>query len=260
MHRAVTAAVLICLAGQAWSQDQAGHGLWPLDRTGLSVRLERQLAAALPYRAETRWNSYRALQETALMRWFYGRYSATVTTRVSDVYPGYPDLNLIDSDGDGQADFFAYYGEADDTNEFGALFRSSGGDGPLFWLVLNGSLVSDPQDTDSDPIWFTYHVADRDGDGRVDLMISNDLEFNGDEVADGRETVWIFDDDGDARFERAEYNIHGIEVAAAAGVQAVADLTGFAAGPAGAYSSDSFPWLAQAVFDDVSAALHEVQP
>jgi hypothetical protein len=218
-HRAAPLAALLALiAAPAPGQDTHREVDLPLfDRTGLSMYLDRLTAGALPYDPATQWQSYRTISRVADVLRRENRYVTTLHMRPTDTFPAYPMLLLIDADGNGRAETFAYQTSAEDTDtlEFGMFFTLPG-EGRPHWLVFNGGpgMQEDGQGGVS-MFWATHHYIDRNGDGAFDIYAVN----GGPDLAAPTDSEWIYDDDFDGRIDRAERIIDG-------GVQNLADAEG----------------------------------
>jgi len=226
-------------------------------KTGLSMYVQRKLASVWPWDPERRTDAFQTVTKIAEALWHTDSYGAEIATARTGTFPGYPLLVLTDEDGNGTADFYAYYDESrsEDTMEFGAFFAEQGKARP-FWLLFNGG-PSLEMTASGEMVffWLNHQFIDRNSDGAFDTYIVNDVDFDGNGQASASDTAWMYDDDADGLLDRAELIIDG-RVQTIAPENGILDLRRLG-GPQHQPSRVGDPLFAfpDAVADDIQAAL-----
>lgn len=197
----------LVLAPLASSSLQAARGDGAAAPSKLAQAKARTLAMISPYRAEQRWESYRAV--SALFDKLWRKPVAIRPLREANLatLPSLPLLRLEDRDGDGAAEFFSYLpGDGTDhTQEFGAFFDLDGNGRPD-WLVYYGGLAPTKQLR-----FFLWHhyLIDTNGDGRFDIRIFEAIDSDGDGLPEEGVSTWLIDVDHDGLVDRAERMVGG---------------------------------------------------
>jgi hypothetical protein len=120
-------------------------------------------------------------------------------------------LRLNDRDGDRLADQFVVVGTTKEKDsKFFGFFFDLNGDGRVDYLVVSGGIL--PSKDFSKIVWKAYHWIDSNTDGRVDIVVSNDVDLDGDRFYDPGLTSWIFDRDFDGLYDSGEYVGPGIRM------------------------------------------------
>lgn len=194
-------AVLSLGAGDAASQDAPGQLIKVAAKTK-----SRTAARVAPYDDKRRVQIYSTLNKEYLKLWDRGsgRVVATARTRT---FNRFPHLRLEDRDGDGVADFYAYYPSSSggQTMEFGAFFDIAG-DGTPDWLVFyGGSIMAERKRM----AWWNHHAIDRNNDGKFDTLVVDRIDMNGNGLIEPGTSVWIYDANFDGRIDLAEHVVKG---------------------------------------------------
>jgi hypothetical protein len=117
-------------------------------------------------------------------------------------FEAFPILELIDRDGDGKADSFAYTPkDGGDTQEFGFIFDLNK-DGKIDYIVFNQGLA---MTKDMKFYWSKYHWIDSNYDGKIDIYVNPTIDLDGDKSPDEGVTAWVYDTDFDGDVDKAEY-------------------------------------------------------
>ena len=124
-------------------------------------------------------------------------------TRKTNTFPDHPYLTIFDSDQNGQPDQFTYEEKkGKPSEEFGFIFDLNK-DGVMDYVVFNGGpLITKDL---ARLMWMNRHFIDSDFDGKLDIMVFNDIDLNGDHELDTGVTAWIYDPDFDGGIDSAEY-------------------------------------------------------
>lgn len=202
-QRAITAVCLsLCLASPALTES----------RTGLSMYINRHMAQVWPWRDDARFDAFAIVTDMTEKLLHTEVYGNEIATLMTDSFEGFPLLALTDKDGDGRADFYAYYDERreDTTLEFGAYYTESGNVMP-YWLVFNSGPSFNMSD-EGDPVfyWINYQFVDRNRDGRFDTYAVNNLDYDGDGQGSATDVLWLYDDDFDGGLDRGEHIVDGV--------------------------------------------------
>jgi hypothetical protein len=106
-------------------------------------------------------------------------------------------------DGDGEAEEFSFLppGKSEGP-DFGFAYDLNR-DGRIDYLVFNGGPMFGA--TSGQMVWMNYHWIDTDADGRIDVVVYNDVDRNGDGLADEGWTAWVYDRNHDGIPDDAEY-------------------------------------------------------
>jgi len=111
-------------------------------------------------------------------------------------------LELMDRDGDGKADEFAFSPKkGENTPDFGFIFDLNN-NGKIDYIVFNGGPLFTK---DFKMIWMNYHWIDSNYDGKIDIMVYNNINLDGDKFPDEGITAWIYDLDFNGTIDKAEY-------------------------------------------------------
>lgn len=181
-------------------------------RTGISMYIDRHMTQVWPWRDEARFKAFAIVADMAEKLQHIDAYGNEVATVMTDGFEGFPLLVLTDEDGDGRADFYAYYDERREKNtlEFGAYFTEPGADMP-YWLVFNsGPSFMMPAEGDMVFFWINYQFVDRNRDGKFDTYAVNNLDFDGNGQGSATDVLWLYDDDFDGGLDRGEHIVDGI--------------------------------------------------
>ena len=202
-QRAATAVcLLLSLASPAFTESQ----------TGLSMYIDRHMAQVWPWRDDARFDAFAIVTDMTEKLRHTDTYGNEIATLMTDSFEGFPLLVLTDEDGDGRADFYAYYDERreDTTLEFGAYYTEPGDVMP-YWLVFNGGPSFNLSD-EGDPVfyWINYQFVDRNRDGKFDTYAVNNLDHDGDGYGSAADVLWLFDDDFDGGLDRGEHIVDGV--------------------------------------------------
>ena len=181
-------------------------------KTGFSMYVARHMRMVWPWRDEARFDAFAIVTDMSEKVMHSTDYGEEIATAMTIGFEGFPLLVLSDEDGDGRADFYAYHDEKREevTYEFGAFFTDPGKDFP-YWIVFNGgpSFETSPSG-EFTFYWMNYQFVDRNGDGRCDVYVTNNVSYKGDGSTRANDTLWLYDDDYDGRLDRAEHIIDGV--------------------------------------------------
>jgi len=101
----------------------------------------------------------------------------------------FPLLELIDRDGDGKAEQFAYMPKkGGSTREFGFIFDLNK-DVKIDYIVFNQGLA----------------LTKDNYDGKIDIHVIPTVDLDGDKFPDKGVTAWVYDTDFDGDVDKAEY-------------------------------------------------------
>jgi len=174
--------------------------------------VDRHMLQVWPWRDEARFDAFATVAGVAEKLRHTGAYGAEIATLMTDTFEGFPRLVLTDEDGDGEADFYAYYDEMhhEDTLEFGTFFIEPGRTMP-YWLLFNsgpGLALSD----EGDPVlyWINYQFVDRNRDSKFDTYAVNNLDHDGDGQGSASDFLLLYDDDFDGGLDRGEHIVDGV--------------------------------------------------
>lgn len=181
-------------------------------RTGLSMYIDRHLAQVWPWRNDARLDAFATVTDMTEKLRHADAFGNEIATLMTYSFDGFPLLVLTDEDGDGEADFYAYYDERreDTTLEFGAYYTEPGDVMP-YWLVFNNGPSFDLSD-EGNPVffWINYQFIDRNRDGRFDTYAVNNLDYDGDGQGSATDVLWLYDDDFDGGLDRGEHIVDGV--------------------------------------------------
>lgn len=164
------------------------------------VDLAAESRAIGPYAAERRAAVQRAVGQAAERAFRAGRTAPRTVVRSVGLPEG-GRLELV-SLHRGEADQFVLWSQGQrGTQDFGYLF-SLGGAGPDY-LVFNGGLL--PGAVAGEMAWHTLHMIDTGGTGRVDVLVYDAVDLDGDHRPDAGWTAWLYDRDRDGRVDDGEY-------------------------------------------------------
>lgn len=178
--------------------------------TGLSMSVSRSLKLVWPWRPEARFKAFSTVTQAAEALWHAQGYGQDIAVLMTNSLGDHPLLVLTDQDGDGRADFYAYYDEnrLEITREFGAFFTEPGSKHP-YWLVFNGgpSFEMSPSG-EMNLFWVNYQFVDRNQDKRFDTYIVNGIDFDADGSGSSADTLWLYDEDFDGKLDRGEHIVN----------------------------------------------------
>jgi hypothetical protein len=155
-----------------------------------------------PYDPAQRLETYRAIDAAAVAAIAAARRTARVVVATAELPDGGGRLELASFGERRRAEQFALYAPGQrDTQDFGYVFEL-GGAGRFDWLVFVGGPM---RLTGSAIDWMDYHWIDTNGDGRVDVVVFNAVDLDGDRAPDPGVTGWLYDRDHDGLVDDAEY-------------------------------------------------------
>ena len=190
------ALLLAACAGSSTENDQGGN------KVLLQEYSDRIKAGVPPLSSDNKLYVYETID--------YRSHTLRTSKTVEKLYasktttmPEHPYLAILDSDHDGAPDQFVYQEvKGKPSVEFGFLFDLNK-DGKVDYFVFNGGPM---MNKDLKRImWMNYHVLDSNFDGRIDILVYNDIDLNGDHEADNGVTAWIYDNNFDGSIDSAEY-------------------------------------------------------
>jgi hypothetical protein len=161
------------------------------------------LAEIGPYEHERRAYTLETIDELCrVIRRFPNR--DIVATLETDTFGDGPILDLMDIDGDGVADTYAYSeegGGGGNTQHFGWIYDLNA-DGKFDHIVFSqGVMIAKPMRL----ISTFYHAIDSNYDDRADIWVFPDTDLDGDGMVDEGVFTWIYDVDFDGRIDSGEY-------------------------------------------------------
>lgn len=182
-------------------------------RTSLSTHVNHNMEQVWPWRDDARFKAHAIVTDMTEKMWHTEAYGAEIAIHRTEAFaPDLPILVLTDEDGDGRADFYAYFDEKREANtlEFGAFFTEPGKSAP-YWLVFNsGPSFIIPKGGDPIYYWINYQFVDRNGDGRFDAYAVNNLDYHRDGQGSATDILWLYDDDYDDGLDRGEHIVDGV--------------------------------------------------
>ena len=187
-----------------------GSSAYAEQKTGMSMYIDRKFNSVWPFEYTQRWEAYTTITKLAETLFHTNDYSNEIALMPTESFPGFPELVLTDEDGNGQADFYAYYNEdrTDTTLEFGPFFTDD--TGYPVWLIFNGGpSFSIDEDGEMEVFWMNYQFIDRNGDNAFDVYVVNGIDFDHDGQPENLSTAWVYDDNFDGFADRAEHLING---------------------------------------------------
>ncbi|NIP45126.1 MAG: hypothetical protein GWO29_01410 [Gammaproteobacteria bacterium] len=114
-------------------------------------------------------------------------------------------LIISDRDRDGTADEFAYLTDPQkQVEDFGFMFDLDK-NGQFDYIVFNGGPMVSQRPTGKAMYWMNYHWIDSNGDGRIDIVVDNDIDRDSDSLPELGVTAWIYDEDYDGYVDSSEF-------------------------------------------------------
>lgn len=155
-----------------------------------------------PYDSARRVETYLAVDAAAVAAIGAARREKRTVVATSELPGDQGRLELASFRSDRRPDQFAVFAKGQkDTHDFGYLFDLDG-DGRFDWVVFVGG----PMRWSGSRIgWMDYHWIDTDGDGRVDVMVLNAIDLDGDHIPEEGVTAWLYDRNHDGLLDDGEY-------------------------------------------------------
>lgn len=171
--------------------------------------IDGALGSVSPYKDKARWRTFKTVAKLYDRVWTQNGGARVLSVTRTNSFPGHPYLMLQDRDGDAQADFYVYMRSAtnQNTQEFGGVFDLDRNNQPD-WIVFYGGVSISEKGTFSMTSW-NHHGIDRNGDGKVDVLVIDGVDRNGNGRIEPGATAWIYDDDFDGRVDRGEHILNG---------------------------------------------------
>ena len=182
------------LATVALAADIEGQG------SGFSMYKARMLADVLPYDVSRRVETHRVMQRLGQLS-LNPLFNQMVGEIETDTFPELPRLVLIDNDNDKVADYFVYYSDDGPSDLYGAFFGLVDG-GPPAWVVFPvGPFIDDNKEF----LFLFTHWVDQNSDGKLDLIIQEDVDMDGSGLPEAGTSAWLSDDDFDGLIDTAAH-------------------------------------------------------
>lgn len=188
----VAPVIMGSLATIASAADIQGQG------SGFSMYKARILADVLPYDVSSRAETHRAMRRLGQLS-LNPLFNQIVDEIETDTFPEWPRLVLVDNDNDKVADYFNYYSDEGPSDLYGTFF-SLVDDGPPAWVVFP---VGPFLDDNKEFLFLFTHWVDQNSDGKLDLIIQEDVDLNGSGEPEAGTTAWLADDDFDGLIDTA---------------------------------------------------------
>ena len=203
-----------------------------------------KVAALGPFEMDKRQILWAALNDAANRLW-HSSSSVELKKEKGVRFKESALLILLDRDQDGHADEFAYVpdnaphdpchvffrkdtltvtaGYGLESQDFGFLFDLNK-DGKVDYIVFNGGPENTKKTTFNREelkaymhdwfdgsqrsglvMWDNYHLIDSNADRKMDILVFNAVDLNGDGMPDEGMTAWVYDSDFDGVADRGEY-------------------------------------------------------
>lgn len=181
-------------------------------RTGLSMYISRHMEQVWPWRDSARFDAFEIVTDMSNKLRSSSAFGNEIATLMTDSFEGFPLLVLTDQDGNGHADFYAYYDELreETTLEFGVFFTEPGSTTPYLLVFNSGPALDNSDPSNLAVYWVNYQFVDRNQDGRFDTYAVNNVDYDGDGRGSKSDVLWLFDDDFDGSLDRGEHIIDGV--------------------------------------------------
>ena len=185
-------AVVFGIANFASAADNLGQG------SGFAMYKARKLAEVLPYDASRRVETYQVMRRLGQLS-LNPLFNQIVDDIKTDAFPELPRLVLIDNDNDKVGDYFTYHSDFGPSDLYGTFF-SLVDEGPPAWVVFPvGPFIDDNKEF----LFLFTHWVDQNSDGKVDLVIYEDVDTNGSGLPEAGTSAWVSDDDFDGLIDTA---------------------------------------------------------